>query len=139
MPSAFLDRQAPPGQEDLAGALGRAAAVWSGIVEGVGAIVPRLSGKWSYGGKAYGWSLALKDGKRTVLYLIPGKEQVTAAFALNEKACVEAASGEELPEAVRRIVNEARRYPEGRAVRVEVRTKQDVASVLRLAKIKIGS
>jgi len=59
-----------------------------------------------------------------------------ASFALGEKAA-EAARESGVPPAVVKIIDEAKRYAEGRAVRIEVRGPRDVAAVVKLAVAKI--
>ena len=62
----------------------------------------------------------------------------SAGFALGEKA-VKAAHQSKLPKAVLDLIDSAPKYAEGRAVRLEVRTKKDVALVEKLAAIKMAN
>ncbi len=97
-----------------------------------------LAEKWNFPGQKWGWSLQLKQKKRTVLYMTPCKGYFLAGFALGEKA-VKAAHESGLPESVLNIINGARKYAEGRAVRVEVRTKKDLDNTKKLAAIKMAN
>jgi hypothetical protein len=45
----------------------------------------------------------------------------------------------ELPGPIRAVVVSAPTYPEGRAVRIEVASEDDVASVVTLARIRMAS
>ena len=58
-----------------------------------------------------------------------------AAFILGDKA-VTAARKSKLPPDVLKIIDEAKRYAEGTAVRIEVHAAKDVNLVKTLAKIK---
>jgi len=78
--------------------------------------------------------LSLK--KRNIVYLGPREKWFLAAFALSDKA-VAAARKSALPAEVLQNIAQAKRYPEGAAVRIEVRKPQDAAIVKTLAKIKI--
>jgi hypothetical protein len=80
----------------------------------------------------------LKRKKRTVLYMTPGKGYFLASFALGEKA-VQAAHRSGLPDSVLNIIDGARKYAEGRGVRLEVRTKKDMENIKRLAAIKMAN
>jgi hypothetical protein len=137
-PSAFLERESAPEDAGLRIVLGRATAPWAQLREKLASRFGALSEKWSYSGKAYGWSLQLKQKKRTILYLIPCRGYFIAAFALGEKACL-AARRSGLPAAVLDVIDRAPKYPEGRGVRLEVRSKKDLAGVEQLAAIKMAN
>jgi hypothetical protein len=138
MPSVFLDRAAPPTDAALAAALGRGQAHWTRLRDALAAAFPPLEAKWSYSGKAYGWSLQLKQKKRAVVYLVPGQGAFTASFAFGEKAC-QAAQRSDLPPAVLATIADAPKYVEGRGVRIDVRAAKDVAIVERLAALKMAN
>ncbi len=96
-----------------------------------------LSETWKFGGQRWGWTLQLKQRKRTVLYLTPCRGHFIAGFALGEKA-VKAARQRDLPPSVLTAIDGAKKYAEGRAVRLEVRTKADVAVIEELAAAKMA-
>jgi len=60
------------------------------------------------------------------------------SFALSEKA-VQAAHASDLPAPVLAVIDAARKYAQGRGVRLEIRQPEDVRNVLRLAEIKMAS
>ncbi len=86
--------------------------------------------------EAGGWSLRLQAKKRNIVYLGPRDGWFLASFALGDKA-IAAARKSDLGAAVSLIIAESKRYPEGTAVRIEVRSESDLQTVKRLAKIKI--
>ena len=59
-----------------------------------------------------------------------------ASFALGDKA-VAAARASGLPKRVVKIIDEAKKYAEGTAVRIDVNGPEDVAVVKTLAAIKL--
>jgi hypothetical protein len=75
---------------------------------------------------------------RTILYMIPCRGHFVASFALGEKASAAAHSGGLSP-ALLELIERAHRFPEGRGVRLEVRTKKDVTSVEQLAAVKMAA
>lgn len=89
----------------------------------------------SYSRKA-GWSLRLKHRERNIVYLSPEKGGFLAAFALGDKA-IAAARKSRLPRRAVKIIEEARRYAEGTAVRVPVTTRADIAVVKKLVNAKL--
>jgi hypothetical protein len=61
-----------------------------------------------------------------------------ASFALGEKA-VKAAHEDDLPVSVLKIIDNAKKYAEGRGVRIEVKNGRDVRNVEKLATIKMST
>jgi len=70
--------------------------------------------------------------------MIPTRNQFTAAFALGEKACL-AARESGLPAFVLEAIDAATKYPEGRGLWLEVRSRRDIESVEKLARIKMAT
>jgi hypothetical protein len=136
--NAFSGRSEPPTEEELAGELGAAKAVWDRLLA-VQAHECDLTGQeWnSYSHKA-GWSLRLKRGARNIIYLSPGRGCFVASFALGDKA-VRAARESKLPKSVVQVIESAKRYAEGTAVRLEVSRAQDIAAIKKLTAIKLGN
>ena len=89
----------------------------------------------SYSPKA-GWSLRLKRKGRNIVYLGPCQGAFRAAFVLGDKA-VAAARQSDLPPGMIKIINEAKRYAEGTAVRIEIKKAKDIETVTKLAGIKL--
>ncbi len=80
----------------------------------------------------------MKQKKRTVVYFTPSKSFFYAGFALGEKA-VASARQSGLAPGVQEIIDSARKYAEGRAVRLEVHTTEDVRHVLAIAAAKMNT
>jgi hypothetical protein len=136
-PSVFLDRGSPPKPADLAAALGKAANLWTELQARLGATFAPLDEHWSYSGKSYGWLLQLRHRKKTVVNLVPGKDAFVASLALNERGC-DAARRAALSDSALEVLEKAPKYPEGRAVRVEVRSKKDLVDVEKLASVRMN-
>ena len=87
---------------------------------------------WHQYSKKVSPSLRVKKGDRTIVYLLPGEAGFQASFALGARALElarEAGYGH--------LLEGARKYAEGTAVRVLVREEADVQAVVALAKAKI--
>jgi hypothetical protein len=78
----------------------------------------------------------VKLKKRNVVYLSPHRDCFTASFVLGDKA-VQAARQSGLPKGVIQMLDEAKRYPEGTAVRIDVNEAKDLAIVRKLASVKL--
>ena len=136
--SAFDNKLQEPGPADLRKTLGRSGARWDELVAYLEAEFAPLTISWGFAGAKWGWSLRLKQKKRTVLYMTPQDRQFLVGFALGEKA-VQAARAIPLGEKVLALIDEAPRYAEGRGVRVEVRTEKDLETVKQLAAVKMAN
>ncbi len=135
--SIFDDRASVPTQADLDEALGRSSRVWTLLRTRFAAQYAPLAEEWKFYGRKYGWSLQLKHRRRTILYLIPQRKHFLAAFALGERA-VRVARRSDLSDTIRSAIKDAQKYPEGRGVRVPVRTRKDAAEIETLAAIKMA-
>lgn len=136
--SAFDDKSNKPRAEDLKRMLGRTSAHWDELTSHIAAKLAPLDETWMFSGTAWGWSLRLKQKKRTVLYMTPCKRHFLVGFVLGEKA-VKAAHESSLPDAVLTAIDGAKKYVEGRAVRLEIRKKSDLQVAKKLAAIKMAN
>lgn len=136
--SAFGDKSRPPQDDDLAATLGDTFVHWNELKSLINIKFPPLSIEWGYASKNTGWGIRLKQEKRTVLYMTPCEGYFLASFALGEKA-VKAAHASDLPISVLDVIDSAKKYAEGRGVRIEVRSGGDVRNVEKLAVIKMAN
>jgi len=135
--SAFDEKAREPAPEAVAAVLGSTAELWDQLISGAESRFEPLALDWGFSGKKWGWSLRLKQKKRAVVYLTPVEGSFLAGFALGQKA-VDAANQSELPQSVLDAIEAAPKYAEGRGVRLEVHSRQDVDSILLLATIKMA-
>ena len=136
--SAFDDKSTKPKASDLKRTLKRASTHWDNLIAHIAAKYPPLDETWNFSGADWGWSLRLRQKKRTVLYMTPRKGCFFVGFVLGEKA-VKAAHGGALPDSVLTVIDGAKRYVEGRAVRIEIRTKKDLENAKKLSAIKMAN
>jgi len=136
--SAFDDKSKEPQAADLRSTLGRSSGHWDSLEAHIAADFAPLEKTWTFAGAKWGWSLRLKQKKRTVLYMTPCSKHFLVGFALGEKA-VKAAHAAPLSEPVLAIIDGASKYAEGRGVRLIVKTKKDLAAVKALAAVKMAN
>ena len=120
---AFDEQAKPPRAGDLERTLRGAEAHWDGLIAFLATEYAPLEETWNFAGANWGWSLRLKQKKRTVLYMTPCKGLFLVGFALGEKA-VKAAHDSPLPDSILAVIDEAKKYAEGRAVRIEIKNKK---------------
>lgn len=136
--SAFDDKSNRPQTSDLKIMLNQTAIYWDNLIAYIETEYPPLDKAWNFSGANWGWSLRLKQMKRTVLYMTPCKGYFLVGFALGENA-VKAAHDNTLPDSLLSVIDGAKKYAEGRAVRIEIRNKQDLENVKRLSSIKMAN
>jgi hypothetical protein len=136
--SAFDDKSNAPCASDLEKMLGRTSSHWGHLIAHIASEYAPLDETWNFAGAKWGWSLRLKQKKRTVLYMTPCSKHFLVGFVLGDRA-VKAAHDSTLPESVLALIDGARKYAEGRGVRIEVRTKKDRDHVMELAAIKMAN
>jgi hypothetical protein len=136
--NAFIDHAAQPTPEELAAALGPTATIWNKLVGRLAVEYGLNVQEWnSYSLKA-GWSMRLKLKKRNILYMAPCRGCFRVAFVLGDKA-VQAARQLKLPQSILKVIDEAPRYPEGTGVRLVVKRMSDLATIQKLAAIKLAN
>jgi hypothetical protein len=136
--SAFDDKSRVPQDGDLAATLGSTFVFWNELKRLIASRFTPLSLEWGFTSEKTGWGLRLKREKRTILYMTPCRGYFMASFALGEKA-VKAAHESDLPLSVLGVIDSAKKYAEGRGVRLEVRSAEDVRNVEKLAVIKMAN
>ncbi|MHC4478202.1 MAG: DUF3788 domain-containing protein [Planctomycetota bacterium] len=136
--SILDDKSKKPDDNILTEVLGRTKRLWDDLNNHVAQEYEPAIQEWSFGGDKYGWSVRLKRKKRTILYLIPCQRYFLCAFVFGGKA-TEAARRSALPSNVMKTINEAPVYGEGRGFRLEVKKKQDVITMKKLAAIKMAN
>lgn len=136
--SAFEDKSRVPQDSDLAVTLGRARAHWADLKTHVLSEYPPLAEEWNHSGKAYGWSLRIKQKKRVLVYMTPCRGHFLVGLVLGEKA-YQAALEARLPGPVFQVLEHAPKYAEGRGFRLEVRTARDLDAIKKLIALKTAS
>ena len=134
--NVFVGKTQAPSEAELATELGSAKPFWDRLLATLATQYRSDVREWSSYSPKAGWSLKVKHDQRTILYLSPSRGCFMASFALGDKA-VKAAQQSGLPQGALNLINHAKRYAEGTAVRIDVFGTKDVAIVEKLAAIKL--
>ena len=136
--NAFIGKAKPPTERELMQVLGAAAPLWQELITALKKDCGLQDREWHSHSPKAGWSLRLQDKKRNIVYLTPGRGGFMASFALGEKA-MQLARTSEFASQILKILQDAKRYAEGSAVRIDVKSSRDVAAVAKLAAIKMAN
>jgi hypothetical protein len=136
MSSILIDKSQTPDEEILSGVLGASFKSWTEIKTSIAEQHGATKEEWKYYGAKSGWVLKLLLKKRNLFFLIPDRKHFTIGFVFGDRA-VDAIGQSTLPAAVISEVKEARRYAEGRGLRIDVRNRTTVNQILKLVDIKV--
>jgi hypothetical protein len=137
MTPAFPDKAHTPTDAELLRMLGPSAALWSDLMHRLESSHGPLTREWKHYGKTSGWTLKVFKGKRNLFFVSPRAGGFTASFVLGDRA-VAAVESSDLPASLVEALVTARRYAEGRGVRVDVQSAGGIADVATLTAIKLA-
>ena len=131
----FLDLAVKPTASMLAKALGSRLQYWNALKRHVpGSPVE----EWKYYGKSGGWALKLLLGKKNLLFMAPYENSFAVSFILGDKGVALAGQSSLSPELIDRLAH-AKKYVEGRGIRIVVSSRNALKQAEILADIKIAS
>src|SRR3990172_971882 len=133
--NAFINKPRKPSDAELSIALGPTKALWDKIID-VAREMGAVDHEWKSFSEKYGWSLRLKQKKRNILYLSPATGSFLASLILGDRAMA-ASRQSGLTKKMMKVLAEANRYPEGTAIRIDVRKKADLGTITKLIAIKL--
>ena len=105
--------------------------LWASLLAAIGEHCGE--GEWKQYKKDGPWTWRAKRGARTIVYLTPEAGGILASFALGERAVEsvrEAGYGS--------LLEGAKRYPEGTALRIPVGKTEDFEAVLAVMRAKVA-
>ena len=132
-----LTKSGVPNAVALGRTLGATQPLWDELVAHLEATYAPVTSEWKPARTSPLGILRLIRKKRTILYLLPRDGFFLTAFVFGEKA-TSVVRTSDLPAAVITELNAARVYAEGRGIRLETRTPSDVATMKKLAEIKMA-
>ena len=134
--NAFIGRKEAPTDGDLHTVLGPAARLWDQLIASLAADYDVAIQEWSSYSLKAGWSMRLKRGKRTIVWLQPGTGCFEAAFILGAKA-IASARQRGLSARGAEALERGQKFSEGTAVRLLVKGPRDLPAVKKLAVVKL--
>lgn len=136
--SIFNDKEKKPAAQKLARVLGESNSLWKEIKKHLKAEYGELTEEWKYYGKNYGWTLKTLRKKRNLFFFVPFEGAFNVSFVFGDKA-VAAAEKSDLPKDIIKTLKEARKYAEGRGLKIEVKSMVDVENIKKLLTIKVNN
>lgn len=134
--NVFIDKLAKPDDQALVRALGKTYPLWVEIEKQVATAHGESTEEWKYYGPKSGWTLKTLHKKRNLFFFTACYGYFRIAFVFGDRAVAQILISD-LPKAMIEEVKNAKKYAEGRGLRVEVKTRRDVESVKKLIAIKV--
>jgi hypothetical protein len=136
--NAFMEKSIQPDGRRLTHALGERAILWETIKNHIAQKHGEVNEEWKFYNTKSGWTLKVLLKKRNLFFFVPLQGSFRLAFIFGDKA-VAAVAKSDLPEAIKNEIKNARKYAEGRGLRIEVKSQKDVEHVKKLIDIKVGN
>jgi len=136
--SVFDDKNIKPDDKVLAKALGKSNRLWQEVQKHLKAEYGELIEDWKFYGQKSGWILKTLRKKRNLFFFIPLKGSFQVSFVFGDKA-VAAVQKSDLPKKLVTELKNARKYAEGRGLRIDVKKSADVEHIKKLVEIKVNN
>jgi hypothetical protein len=136
--SLFLDKSKQPDDEALKKVLGTSYKFWEEIKTGIHDEYGDVTEEWKFYGAKSGWTLKMLLKKRNLFFFVAYEKYFLIAFVFGDKAVSEIEKSD-LPADLIKELKNAKKYAEGRGLRMEIRKKSDVKNVIRLLKFKVSN
>jgi len=136
--SIFEDKDTRPDDKMLAKALGKSNRLWQEIKKHLKAEYGELIEEWKFYGQKSGWILKTLRKKRNLFFFVPLEGSFQVSFIFGEKA-VAAVEKSDLPKELITELRNARKYAEGRGLRIDVKNSADIEHIKKLVEIKVNN
>ncbi len=130
----FTERNKKPTQEEINQVLGESLPLWMELQDFIGKHF-KTSCELKFYGKNYGWALGFKKSGKSLVSLYPSQSGFTAQIILKEKDIKEIPNAL-MTEKLKKAMNDAYPYSEGRWLFLSVETIADIALVEQLLMMK---
>jgi len=137
MKSVFTDKATIPSEKDLEIALGVTYNIWQHLSDFTKKQYPDAIEEWNFSSEKFGWSFRLKDEKRVIIYLLPRDQYFKVAFVFGDKA-TDAILESTIVDSIKTEIKAAKKYAEGRGIRIDIKDQMLVADIEKLIAIKVA-
>lgn len=134
--SIYSDKNLKPDDKSLFADLVETKGYLDKIAEFIETEYGNFKSEWKFYGQKSGWILKMLTGNRNVMFVIPCDNYFQVAFTFGEKAS-ELIHNSDLPTSIKKELQKAKKYAEGRSIQVEVKLAIDLDNILKVIRIKL--
>ena len=138
MAGIFVTKTLEPNNVMVSDVLGETFQYWEEIKTSIEEQFGKCAEEWKFYNKSSGWTLKLLLKKRNLFFLSPDENFFSIIFIFGDKA-VHAVEKSELPKKIIQELKNAKRYAEGRGIRIAVKKRTHIKYILTLAEIKVNN
>ena len=135
--SVFKDKSVIPDSEALARELGETKKYLDKISSRISEKYGNSVVEWKYYGQKSGWIMKLLLKKKNIFFMIPQENGFDISFVFGDKAVEKITEGD-FPDVVKKDLIAAKKYAEGRGLRLNVSSDELCDTILDLAEIKLS-
>jgi len=132
----FVDKGHRPTMKEILASIGSRRGLWEELIRFI-AEKYRPKGKFIFGGENYGWAFRYRRGGKALTTIYPAREGFVVQIVIGPTQAEEAFRLD-LGKKVRKMLEDARPYRDGRWLFVSVRSKRDIDDVQRLLMTKLS-
>ena len=136
--SFFTNKSVKPDDRSLGKVLGASYKYWEELKGELENEFGPLIEEWKFYSQKSGWTLKLLRQKRNLFFFTPCSKYFRLSFVFGDKA-VSAIEKSDLPKRMITSLVDAKKYIEGRGLRIEVKSRKDVEHIITLVNIKINN
>ncbi len=133
--NAFNDKSVVPDGRTLLKTLGDMGEIWLELRRYVQSNYGPAIEEWKYYGPKSGWTMKLLSPRKNLFFFTALRGGFRLSFVFGDRA-VEAILRSDLPKQIIDEVASAKKYPEGKGLRVEVKDRRAAAAIRELIRIK---
>jgi hypothetical protein len=133
----FNDKKSCPDNNKIINVLGKKKNVWIEFIDFIRENSSKLEDLRFYG-KNYGWALRFRKNNKVLISLYPSKDSFIAQIILG-KTESETALKSSLDMKIKKIIEGATEFKEGRWLFIPVKNRKDIKDVKYLLSLKINS
>jgi len=130
----FLDEEHQPTRRQISAAIGSRRSLWQNLVQFITDNY-RIKGDLTFCGENYGWALRFRKGGKPLTTIYPARESFVAQIVIGPTQAGNA-FGLDLGKRVRKALEDAHPYHDGRWLFIKVRSKRDLTDVQQLLMLK---
>jgi len=130
----FVDKDHQPTTREISAAIGSRRPLWENLIQFITDNY-RINGELTFCGKNYGWALRYRKGSKPLTTIFPARESFIAQIVIGPTQA-ENAFGLDLGKKMRKTLEDAHPYHDGRWLFIKVRSKRDLSHVQQLLILK---
>ena len=135
--SIFSDKAKSPAVSELEKALGKSMMLLKSIELHLQDQSGKIEREWKFYNKKAGWTFSLMHNGRRLLHIIPRSGFFTVVITLGMKAVL-ASKTVGLPQHILSAIENSQQYAEGKSIRLDINSKNDIEPVKQLLSLKVS-